>query len=288
MTAILRLARTQNRRVLLGGLYGNYTISWFGWSQAIDHLRRGRLLTALRQWRQYYRQTSLSRWSAARKLFVEPAAPEALAYWASRRRHGGNGPWSRFSAIRPEFAAATGVVARARQLGHDFLYRALSGSLERIAGLGGIDYLGDWNAAEKSIHGVETRDPTTDVDVVEFCLGIPPEQYLVEDIDRSLVRRAMWGLLPETVLVNRRRGLQAPDWHEKLGARREWLAGEIAAFGQSPLASKAIDLARLERAIRTWPSEGWDKASIRMEYQVALTRALSVARFARWYETANR
>ena len=41
MLAILRLARTQGRRVLLGGLFGNYTISWRGWSQAVDHLLRG-------------------------------------------------------------------------------------------------------------------------------------------------------------------------------------------------------------------------------------------------------
>ena len=41
--AILRLARTQGRRVLLGGLRGNYTISWNGWSQTAGHLLRGRV-----------------------------------------------------------------------------------------------------------------------------------------------------------------------------------------------------------------------------------------------------
>src|SRR5207248_1087585 len=65
--AIPRLARAQGRRVLLGGAHGNYTISWFGWSQTADHFRRGRLLTVYRQWRLYYRLSRDSRWVAFRK-----------------------------------------------------------------------------------------------------------------------------------------------------------------------------------------------------------------------------
>ena len=75
---------------------------------------------------------------------------------------------------------------------------------------------GDWRAAEKAFTGVEVRDPTADLDVVSYCFGVPPEQYLAEDIDRSLIRRAMWGLVPESVLTNRLHGMQAADWHEKL------------------------------------------------------------------------
>lgn len=287
--AIQRLARERNCRVLLGGFNGNWTISWWGWSRAIDDVLRGRLLTAWRQWRLFYRLSSLSRWSAFRKLLIEPAVPDAIAYWANGRRHGRDAPWSGYAAIRPEFATATGVMARARAARHDFLFRIPSGThAARVAGLTLVDYAGDWYAADKAIHGVETRDPTMDMDLIEFCLGIPPEQYLAEGVDRSLVRRAMWGLLPEEVLTNRRRGLQAPDWYEKLGARREWLAQEIATLGQSPLARRVIDLDRLERAIRTWPIDGWSEMAVVEEYQLALTRGLSAGRFARWFEAANR
>ena len=96
-------------------------------------------------------------------------------------------------AIRPEYAAAMGVDERARGVGHDFLYRAWRG--ERAAGLTMVDYFGDWSAAHRAFHGVETRDPTADIDVVAYCFGVPPEQYLVEGVDRSLIRRAMWGRL---------------------------------------------------------------------------------------------
>jgi asparagine synthase (glutamine-hydrolysing) len=286
LTAIPRLARAQGRRVLLSGLMGNYTISWFGWSQALEHLVSGRLLTAFRQWRQYYRHSTDSRWTSFRKLVLESLAPERLAAWSDRRRRPHRiAPWQDHAAIRLEFAAELDVDARARKVGHDFRYRMRRG--ERAAGLTMVDYLGDWHAAEKAVHGVETRDPTADLDVIAYCFGIPPEQFLVEDVDRSLVRRAMWGLLPEMVLTNRLIGLQAADWYEKLAARRAELASEIDVLAQSPLVNRAIDVPRLQRALQNWPTGGWHTAAMINEYQLALTRGIAGARFLRWVEAGN-
>jgi asparagine synthase (glutamine-hydrolysing) len=278
--AILRLARGQGRRVLLGGLYGNTTISWTGWSQALGHLKRGRLITAARQARLYYRRSPYSRWGAFCDLFVEPLLPERFG------RGSGTAVWQEHAAIRPDFAAAMAVNARARRDGHDFRYR-LRGD-ERLRGLAAVDYAGDWFAAEKAVTGVEVRDPTADLDVVSYCFGVPSEQYLAEDIDRSLIRRAMWGLLPEAVLTNRLSGLQAADWYEKLERRRGELARELAALAASPLARRVIDLDRLERALADWPAGGWHRPEVFREYNLALTRGLAGGRFLRWFEQANR
>jgi asparagine synthase (glutamine-hydrolysing) len=284
--AILRLARTQGRRVLLGGLCGNYTISWHGWSQAVAHLLRGRLRTAWRQSNLYYRRTPYSRWVALQKLFVEPLVPTQLGNWADRRRHPSRiAAWQDHAAIRPDFAAAMAVDARAKSAGHDFLYRMRPD--ERMRGLGQVDYTGDWHAAEKAVTGVEVRDPTADVDVVSYCFGVPPEQYLAEGVDRSLIRRAMWGLLPESVLTNRLSGLQAPDWYEKLERQRDALAGQIAEISESALVRRAIDLPRLERALDNWPAGGWHRPEVFQEYNLALTRGVAGGRFLRWFESAN-
>ena len=101
MMAILQRARTKGRRVLLSGLYGNYTISWNGWSQTVGHLLHGRLLLAYRQWQLYYRSTSYSRWVALRKLFVEPVIPGG---WAIGRIAAATQPGSRHGKITPQFA----------------------------------------------------------------------------------------------------------------------------------------------------------------------------------------
>jgi asparagine synthase (glutamine-hydrolysing) len=282
----LEQARRQNCRVLLGGLHGNSTISWDGWSQAVSHLLHGRFLLAHRQWRLFYRSTPLSRSVAFKKLFIDPLIPLPLGNWIDRRRRPNHAAaWHDHSPIRVDFANAMAVERRARKAGHDFLYRVRRD--ERAQGLGQVDYLGDWHAAEKAVTGVEVRDPTADLDVVSYCFGIPPEQFLAEGTDRSLVRRAMWGLLPEAVLTNRSRGLQAADWYEKLAANRGALSQQIAALSRSPLARKMIDLPRLESAIRTWPETGWERLDVFREYNLALTRGIAGARFLQWFESAN-
>ncbi len=282
---LLRRARQQNCRVLLGGLYGNYTISWDGWSQTASHLLRGRLLLAYRQWQLYYRSTPYSRWVAFRKLLLEPIVPLCVSDRIDRRQRGTSPVWQSHSPVREDFANAMAVEVRAKKLGHDFLYRARCNERER--GLASVDYLGDWQAAEKAVTEVEVRDPTADIDVVSYCFGIPPEQFLAEGIDRSLVRRAMWGLLPEAVLTNHSRGLQAADWYEKLAADRKSLSCQVAALAKSKLARRIIDLPRLESAIRTWPQSGWERQDVFREYNLALTRGIAGGRFLQWLESAN-
>jgi asparagine synthase (glutamine-hydrolysing) len=287
MLAIPRLARAQGRRVLLGGLYGNYTISWDGWSQTIDHFLSGRWPTAYYQWRIFYSRSSYSRWAALNKLILEPLMPDRTANWIDRLVRSNNmAPWQHHSAIRSEFAQAMGVNARATKFGHDFLYRTRRG--ERSSGLTQLDYIGDWLAAEKAYSGVEARNPTADIDVVHYSLGVPPEQYLVERIDRSLIRRAMWGLLPDIVLTNRSSGLQSADWYEKLESRRDQLASEISALSASPKIQRAIDLARLGQAIQDFPTCDWHTKEVIEEYQLALTRGIAASRFLRWVHGANR
>lgn len=282
--AILRLARSQGRRVLLGGLNGNHTISWSGWSQTAGQLRRGRVLTALRQYNLYYRRTPHSRWTAMRNLFLEPMLPA----WLDDARYGLSNratPWREHAPIHPAFAATAGVAERARAEGHDFRYRLRQD--ERVRGLLQVDYGGDWHAAEKALTGVEVRDPTADLDVVAYCFGVPPEQYLAEGVDRSLIRRAMWGLVPEMVLTNRRRGLQAADWSAAIRDRRGEIADEVAGLWQSPMARRAIDLPRLERAVANWPEDNWHTRETFIEYNLALMRGIAGGRFLRWIEQSN-
>jgi asparagine synthase (glutamine-hydrolysing) len=285
MMAIPRVARTQNRRVLLGGQLGNYTISWNGWSQVFDHARRGRLMTAYRQWKHFYEASSMSRWTSVRALFLEPMISADSAFRSHRRRKEAP-PWARHAAIRADFATESRLESRARAVGHDFVYLNRAG--ERAGGLVPCDYLGDWNAALKGASGVEIRDPTADLDVIGYTFGVPSEQYLAEGVDRSLVRRAMSGLLPSTVLNNRLKGLQAADWYEKFEKHLSHHASGLTDIAtSSSLVRKLVDVERLQRALATWPIDGWHRTSINNEYHFALSRGISMSRFIYWFEGAN-
>ena len=285
MLAILRLARADNRRVLLGGFLGNNTVSWDGWSQARRHLFRGRLRLAYRQYSAFYRVSTLSRWIAFRRLFVDSLWSPWQADWMDWWR-GKTFPWRGHSAIRPDFAAEMQVNQRARAVGHDF--RPWERHWWRRSWLVPVDYLGDWYAATKAMYGVELRDPTADVDVVEYCFGVPDEQYLAEGVDRSLIRRAMWDLLPPVVVTNRGIGVQSADWYEKVGGQRPQLHSMVDDIASSQLARRALDLGRLQRALDTWPQSGWQTQPIDGEYHLALTRGLGMGRFLRWIDAKNR
>jgi asparagine synthase (glutamine-hydrolysing) len=279
---VLQRARDDGRRILLGGLLGNATISWDGWAQTAGHLLRARLPTVYAQWRLYYRLTPHSRWTAFRKLCLEPLVSPALARAFGRDPSLG---WSQYSAIRPDFAADAEVDRRARQVGHDFSYRMRPD--ERTRALDIPDYIGEWNAAEKALTGVDVRDPTADIDVVSYCLGIPAQQYLCEGIDRSLIRRAMWGIVPRCILTNRLHGVQSADWADSFIGRRAELSAKVEELSRSRQAARMIDFSRLRRALENWPDGRWGEPSSFVEYNLAFARGVAAARFLQWFETAN-
>jgi asparagine synthase (glutamine-hydrolysing) len=285
MLAISKRARAANQRVLLSGSFGNFTVSWDGWSQVSQHLLQGRLALAFQQYRAFHRANSLAGATSFRKLFIDPFWSERLLCWNDWIRNRGK-LWRSYSAIRMDFAEEMQIESRGRAGGHDFRYRTRYG--ERAAGLMGIDYGGDWNAAIKAIHGVEIREPLADIDLVEYCLGVPDEQYLTEGIDRSLIRRAMWGKLPSAVLASRSRGVQSADWYEKLTAQRLQLKKELSEISTSALARRALDFDRLGKLIENWPSSGWSTRSVKDAYCLKLSRAVSMGRFLRWVDDKNR
>jgi asparagine synthase (glutamine-hydrolysing) len=267
------------------GRHGNFTVSWDGWSQAVNSFRHGRLIRAFKAWLMFYRNTSLSRWESFRNLLFVPLFPTKVFHWGNRwLRINRISPWQQDSPIRPDFAIAMGVDQRAIAVGHDFFYRLPD---RKLAATRLADFDGDWNQALKALTGVEVRDPTADVDVVSYCLAVPPEQFLAEGIDRSLIRRAMWGILPKFVLTNRLRGVQSSDWHEKLSESRTTLAEELNALSASPLAKRIIDFDRLNQALNNWPTKDWHQPQTVQEYRFVLSRGISSARFLAWMESLD-
>jgi asparagine synthase (glutamine-hydrolysing) len=271
---IYRTARDAGQRVLLGGDLGNMTISWEGWDQVIDHVRQFRLGTAWKQMRLHYEITPRSRLGGIRRLFLEPAGIDLRrALKLSHQRH---------SPINPKFAASFKADRRPARLARSLSLAARLDLMIRI------ELRGEVEAGILALHGVDGRDPTADLDVIEFCLGIPPEQYLAERIDRSLVRRAMWGLLPGAVLTNRKRGLQAADWLSKMKRSSGAIAHKLDALRKSELASEVLDLDRLGKS-----ADDLDNVTSALnsrvidEYLIATPKALAIASFLKIFETED-
>jgi asparagine synthase (glutamine-hydrolysing) len=250
-------ARAAGLRVLLTGQAGNVGFSYEGLQLLPQLLRSGRLLRLGREMLALRRTgaVGLDR-SFARALL--PNLPAAAQAGVHRLRGTGHlvGEQSR-SAPSPE----SGFQARLR-----FFERYDPGSVLK-------GYLGGW--------GTDHRDPTADKRLIEFSLSVPEEQFLRDGMPRALARRAIAGRIPPLLLGERRKGLQAADWHHAAGLDRARLAREIDLLAQSEPARQVIEVDRLRTLAQAWPSEGWHRRDVAISYRAGLLRELSLGHFLR-------
>ncbi|MEP6909363.1 MAG: asparagine synthase (glutamine-hydrolyzing) [Actinomycetota bacterium] len=113
------------------------------------------------------------------------------------------------------------------------------------------------------LHGVETRVPFLDVDLVEFALALPPEMKVRDGSGKYLLKKAVGGLLPDEIVNRRKQGFSAPvsEWfREGLGERARKEIRESSLVERGLLDYQAIDdLWEAHRAGRgDWAFQLWN------------------------------
>lgn len=99
-------------------------------------------------------------------------------------------------------------------------------------------------------YNMEVRDPTADVRLLEFCMGVPNEQDTLEGGERMLIRRATADILPDSVRWNTIRGIQAADIQMRLINQRDELESEFARLGSAPEIVQYFDVQAMNNALR--------------------------------------
>lgn len=199
---LLHMAHSDGCQVQLTGQMGNLGISWSG-----PDIPGGIVL--VQQW-------------------LRAVAPAGLKRTARRRRINRRIARSEENALSPEFARRINVLDvlndHPRHPLHDREYRGIE---LRVLQLGaGRSIMGCILAEQGSAFGVEIRDPTADIRLLTYCLGVPPHLFVdaSTSMNRMLMRTAMAGRLPDAVRLNRRRGLQSADIIYRLRADRDAMA----------------------------------------------------------------
>jgi asparagine synthase (glutamine-hydrolysing) len=124
---------------------------------------------------------------------------------------------------------------------------------------------------------LELRDPAYDRRIIELCLAIPDDQYHRDGRDRWLIRRAMHGYLPEELLWEQRRGLQAADLGHRLRASRSEVRDLLGELDRCEAARAVLDLERMRRAARSL--DGKVEAGQRVDHEQVLMRGLGAGLF---------
>jgi len=273
---ILGAARSSGHNVMLGGEMGNITMSYNGYGLFAELLRTGRWLRLFGEMTSFFDY----RWKfILRHWIIAPFVPAPLFRRYKEWRRGGNAPWH-YSAIRPDFAARSGVVDRAAR---EYLpldaQPPRDGRLTRITDFHCYCETADWLARMRAAFGVDIRTPAFDRRLVEFCIGIPEDQYFRKGCDRWLIRRAMKGRLPDVVLYNKKTGEQASDWYPRLTRERNRIAEEVKRLAANADVASIVDLQRMTAILEAWPDRQPSDYSSERRILSSIPQALGAAYF---------
>lgn len=103
-----------------------------------------------------------------------------------------------------------------------------------------------YGANSKHFYGVELRDPTGDVRVLEYCLSLPNDVFFDQQGNpKQLLKNTMKNRLPDKVLFEKKKGVQSSDINYRIGAERETINELLHRICQNHLFQEIIDTERL-------------------------------------------
>ena len=285
---IRRLAKADGCDVLLTGAMGNGTFSYNGDQALSGWLARGEIWPVLKELAASGPLLSLPRRFVAQA--VMPLLPRALWLQITKlRQSGAHDPFQAWCPMNAGYAEDMDVVARAKAVGFDPLFRPPASSRKLRAQLliGGGGDGADIELAMEMIHGLPSRDPTSYRPLVEFCAGIPDDQYLRGGVKRWLAKRMLSHKVPDMVLQETRRGYQSADWHLRLSRQRECLIEELDWLSENPQMVRRLNLGSLQAALVEFPQNTPLDSQTRAQLKLAISRGVTMARFIRYVERRN-
>ena len=227
---IMDSAAAHGARVLLTGQGGNATISWTG---------RDPRSTLSGHWKERKVRGLASYWMPTPLLQRRIARAYRHAEWVN-------------SAIEPRFATRLGLADRwGESIGRTPESTSRDTAIQRRLAIlaPGWWRAGDLWAIDSGVSGLDTRDPTIDVRVVEFSLRIPDRHFVGDDgTDRRVLREAMRGLLPDSVRLNRQRGRQSADIVERLRRSSNEIDAVLASLATGP----ALEYVSIQKLKAAW------------------------------------
>lgn len=218
---IYQSASTHGVRVLLDGFDGDTTVS-HGYERLPELVRSFRWITLLKETRalswHFANPGLLTWWKIVLTHALQPIIPPSFGHAWQRIRHPTDPPWGVDSIIDKAFAQRVGLEQRMHALrkvtSHSF-HRARETHLRGLTSPLIPMALEQADKAAAAFQ-LEARYPFFDRRLMEYCLAVPADQKLRKGWPRSLLRRAMQGVLPPKVQWRRNKGDLRANFHRGL------------------------------------------------------------------------
>ena len=164
-----------------------------------------------------------------------------------------------------------------------------SSAEDRLLFIRGIDP-GIFYKGALADRGLVEAEPLADRRIIEFSLGMTPDQLILDGESRPVAKAALKDRLPKEVLWPEARGLQGADWeHHVRQANAQAILEEVQS---NATARELFDLDSMRAAIANWPTNGSADAEAWLRYVSQLPVALSTGVFLketeeRWRRTRS-
>ena len=246
---VTREMSRRGARVLLNGMGGDQMF----WSEPpaglalADLLSQGRVGQVLRDGVTWSRAL---RWPYPKTLWMGacwPLLPRRVR--ALTQRHNPPGEW-----LHPAFVKRLDVRDRSLDLADDLGFRLPSRALQHgLIQQSFRAFALEWYA---SAGYVDVRYPYLDRRLVEFTLAIPFEQKVRPGETRSVVRRALRGILPEEVRTRTSKAGPSEAFHRALAREWPWLSRlaeepRVAEYGYVDAGALRTSLQRARHGVAT-------------------------------------
>lgn len=216
---LIKKASMDNCKIILGGQYGNSTVS-FGdiFVNAKELFSRGKIVSLLREMKYSakYLKTSSKKMLKVTWSLIKP-------YKLQKKEFNKLYPeYDRFfyCSINKDLIKRYNVVERFDKLCYNENPRRIpriKDVKKFIVNESMFSSISTYETMNSLYYGVLLRDPTRDKRIIEYCLSIPYNLYVRNGIDRYLLRKSMEGKIQDSIRMNfTKKGLQAADWRERI------------------------------------------------------------------------
>ena len=281
-----QFAADRGAKVVLTGMFGNFTASYDGIERLPSLLKKLRWLSLIQEYKGFRKNhpASVPKWFIAKTVgpFLPPLIWRALSkgsdlYWSSIQS---------FSAISQSSIETHGLIERAKRAGMDPNFRGYSDTVKsRIKGLN-LQDPGEYALLDDA-KGLQSRHPLADKQLIEFVLSIPDSQFLRTGVPNYIFKTAMREILPPEILDTKTRGQQLPEWNEIFERSRPSYSEELIRIGKSTQVRKTLNLDLLAEDLNNAGKVDGSSRENVVRFRLRLLRGLSVGRFIHQYNKQN-
>ena len=278
--ALCKAARDSGAHLMLWGLGGDFLSSYDGRDSLFWLVKTWQWSKAFRLIQQLQQVERIPAFKLVKRFILAPFAPEWLFNIHQRIIHGNRNPkGEETSPFTLDFVSQYRDVpgnqkirpGRPSAIPHEgFIKKHRAGR-----------FLIEKENIRQSHYGLKAGFPCWDKRIVEFVMGVPPEQFLLGGWKRSLFRRAMEGILPPAIQWRRDKHVYIPDFHRRVMMAGPEILNFLDSIKDEEYLHRYIDIRRIKNQLdRIRPVQGrkdWETAT-----QTVVMNGLIFIKFLQW------